>query len=124
VTQVDGGTILIVEDDRAVSRTLRVALMLQGFDVRVAYHGEEALADVEAVMPAAVLLDLEMPVMDGRAFYREFRQRGHDAPVIILSAWNAERARTELGAQGSMDKPFDPDAVGRLLTTVLQPDPD
>lgn len=112
-------TVLVVEDDRAVSRMLRVLLTMEGYDVRVAYHGEEALADVDAVSPALVVLDIQMPVMDGRAFYREFRRRGYDAPVIVLSAWNAASTARELGAQASLEKPCDPADLSQLITRLL-----
>lgn len=119
MTQRDAQTVLVVEDDKAVARMLRVLLTIEGYDVRLAEHGEQALTDVAAAPPAVVLLDIQMPVMDGRAFYHEFRRLGYDAPVIVLSAWNAEQARKELGAQGSLDKPCDPAVLKNLLKSVL-----
>jgi CheY-like chemotaxis protein len=75
----------------------------RAIEARGAYLGDAAV-DV-------VLLDLQMPVMDGRSFYRAFRERGHSAPVLILSAYDAAAARDELAAEAFLDKPFDPSQV-------------
>jgi len=87
---------------------LAVGLADQGFDITTAENGKEALAYVDGEDPDVIVLDLEMPVMDGREFYRELRSRGQDVPVLILSAYNARAAQMELGAEASLDKPFDP----------------
>jgi DNA-binding response OmpR family regulator len=111
--------VLVVDDDHAVARMLRAALTVEGFTVRVATSGEQALAEALAFLPDVVVLDLQMPVMDGRAFFHQFRQRGFQSPVIVISAWNAEKARKELGAQGSLEKPCDPSEVNRMIASVL-----
>jgi CheY-like chemotaxis protein len=67
-----------------------------------------------------VILDLQMPVMDGRTFYRTFKQQGYRAPVVILSAYNAEGARLELGADAALDKPFDPDTLSATVHELLR----
>ena len=71
------------------------------------------------VSPDLVILDLQMPVMDGRTFYREFRQKGFRSPVVILSAYNAEGARQELGAEAALNKPFDPDRIGEVVRSLV-----
>lgn len=110
--------ILIVDDDAALRRMLRLTLRDGGFDVRLAENGREALISVADEVPDAVVLDLEMPVMDGREFYSELRRRGIDVPVLIVSAHGARAAGRDLGTP-AMDKPFDPEelvtAVRRLL---------
>ncbi len=53
-----------------------------------------------------------MPVMDGRAFYRELRDIGDDTPVVLLSANGAREAQRELGAAGAIEKPFELVALG------------
>jgi CheY-like chemotaxis protein len=57
--------------------------------------------------------------MDGRSFFRELRSRGDQTPVVILSAYNADRACRELGAEAALDKPADPDAIGTLVRELL-----
>jgi CheY-like chemotaxis protein len=111
--------LLIVDDDAALLNLLS-ALFSPDFDVRTARDGREALAIVSRELPEAIVLDLEMPGMDGRSFYRELRARGLNTPVLLLSAYGARRARDELGAQGHVAKPFEPsallDEVSRLIS--------
>jgi CheY-like chemotaxis protein len=54
------------------------------------------------------VLDLQMPVMDGRSFYTALRQLPSDVPVLLLSAYGSRAAQRELGADDALDKPFDP----------------
>lgn len=107
--------VLIVDDDPAISKMMRLNLVSEGFGVRTAIHGADGLTSVAEHEPDVIVLDLQMPVMDGRTFFRELRARGCDIPVIVLSAYGADSARLELGAEASMGKPFDP---MDLVTTI------
>lgn len=111
--------VLIVDDDAALLRMLRLTLRDGGFEVRVAEDGRTALESVATRMPDAVVLDLEMPVMDGREFYQELRSRGIEIPVIIVSAHGAKTARRELGADAALDKPFNPDELVSAVRELL-----
>ena len=73
-------TILVVEDEPALRRMLAFTLRDVGFDVRTAWNGVDALEQVAGKTPDAIVLDLEMPVMDGRTFYRQLRGRGSIRP--------------------------------------------
>ncbi len=110
---------MVIDDDEALLRMLRMTLLTGGMHVTTAVNGAVALDDVETANPDVIVLDLQMPVMDGRSFYRELRRRGISVPVIILSAFGARAAQEELGAEAAIAKPFDPDnliaAVRRLL---------
>jgi DNA-binding response OmpR family regulator len=108
--------VLIVDDDASLRRMLRLTLLDGGFDVRLAENGRAALEAIAEQAPDAVVLDLEMPEMDGRTLIRELRERGIDVPVLIVSAYGARAAGRELGAP-AMDKPFNPDD---LLTAVRE----
>ncbi|HEX5480293.1 MAG TPA: response regulator [Dehalococcoidia bacterium] len=112
--------VLIVDDDASILRMLRLVFQGDGFEVITATNGREALDVVSRHDPAVIVLDLEMPVMDGRTCFRELRSRGDATPVLILSAYGAERAKAELHAEGCVAKPFEPDhliaEVERLLT--------
>jgi CheY-like chemotaxis protein len=112
-----GRGVLVIDDDPFVRRLVKVALQDSDLEVSTAANGVEALDWMERGEPDAIVLDLEMPVMDGRAFYHEMRQRGYDAPVLILSAYDAREGYRELRAGAFMAKPFDPDA---LLTAVVE----
>lgn len=112
-------SVLVVDDDAALVRLLTLTLRQDGFEVSTAFDGAEALTQVAVRKPDAIVLDLEMPVMDGRTFYRELRARGIETPVLILSAMGARTARRELNAEAYMEKPFDPyelvSTVGALI---------
>lgn len=117
------GTVLVVDDDRAISQLLAMTLEDAGYTVLRACHGEEALERLAESPADAIVLDLAMPVMDGETFYRHLRaherEEVRDIPVLIVSAVGASRARQELGAEGAMEKPVDPDdlvdELGHLL---------
>jgi len=113
-------TVLVVDDDSAIVRMLRLVLRGEGFDVLTASNGEEALDAVASCHPSVIVLDLAMPVMDGRTFFRELRERGDDTPVIILSAYGAQRAQRELSAEAGLDKPVEPDRLVAEVQRLLQ----
>lgn len=100
--------ILVVDDELAMRVLLTGILNDAGYEVSVAPDGEQALTVVEDLQPDAVVLDLEMPNMDGRSCFRALRERGVTAPVLIASGAGARAAARELGADASIDKPFDP----------------
>lgn len=117
--KIETGNVLVVDDDAALVRLLRLTLRQGGFDVATAANGSEGLERLSAQKPDVIVLDLEMPVMDGRAFFRELRSRGVETPVLILSARGARQARRELGANAALEKPFDTedlvDSVRQLI---------
>lgn len=112
-----GSTVLVVDDDAALTRLLRLVLRDGGFEVRTAMNGREALEEVTADEPDVIILDLQMPVMDGHTFIRELHARGLHPRVLVLSATGARRAQRELHADAAMDKPFEPED---LVETVAQ----
>jgi DNA-binding response OmpR family regulator len=115
--------VLVLDDDPSLIRTIRLALILEGFEIETASDGLEGLDLAEKFSFDLILLDLQMPKMDGRAFYRELRKRGHATPVIVLSAYGAENARNELEANGAIAKPFDPDVLVEVIRRTLATSP-
>jgi len=111
--------ILVLDDDPSLLRAIRLTLVLEGFEVETAADGVLGLEQLAKNDFSLIVLDLQMPRMDGRTFFQELRGLGHEMPVLILSAFGAEVARQELGADGAIAKPFDPDdlvsAIRRLL---------
>ena len=87
------GDVLVVDDDADTRRGLRLALERDNWTVTEAANGQEALDRVDACLPRVVLLDLEMPVMDGFAFLHEFRERPgcRDIPVVVITARDLTR---------------------------------
>jgi CheY-like chemotaxis protein len=114
--------VLVVEDEPALRRMLTFTLRDAGFDVRTAANGRAGLEDVSLKEPDVVVLDLEMPVMDGRTFFRVFREQGHHAPVLILSAYGARRAARELHAEAAVQKPFRADDLIEKLERLVAGD--
>jgi CheY-like chemotaxis protein len=107
--------VLVVDDDEALLRMLRLTLSTAGCVVTTASDGIDGLDKLQAAQFDVIVLDLQMPRMDGRSFYRELRDRGHDPEVVLLSAYGAREAGRELGAAAAIAKPFDPDV---LIETV------
>jgi CheY-like chemotaxis protein len=108
--------VLIVDDDEATRRLMRLSLSFGGFEIRTAPNGADALVDVKEHTPDAILVDYQMPVMDGGTFVREARARGFEAPIIMVSAWPQARSVTE--ADRYISKPFDPEELLRVVTEV------
>jgi|SRR5919199_819468 two-component system catabolic regulation response regulator CreB len=116
------GQVFVVDDDPGLLRVARVLLEQDGFQVQPFASAGDALAnlsDPSVPNPAAILLDLNMPDMDGREFYRRAREAGYTDPVLILSAYGAHAAREELGAEAAVPKPFDPAELSSALRTIL-----
>jgi DNA-binding response OmpR family regulator len=118
-----GPVVLLVDDDAAVRRSVAEGLELEGFEVVPASGGRAALAAVEAVTPAAVVLDLTMPDLDGLEVLRRLRDAGRDVPVCILSARDEvdDRVRgLEVGADDYVVKPFALEEVAARLHALLR----
>jgi two-component system, chemotaxis family, chemotaxis protein CheY len=114
-----GSRVLLIEDEDTIGLIVSDALALEGYDVRRARNGREALDILRGWLPRLILLDLMMPVMDGWAFRAAQRQLAGEAaqvPVIVLSGAREARARAaELGAVEALSKPFD---LGQVLAAV------
>lgn len=82
-----GKTILIVEDDLAIQRTLNDKLTKEGFNILLAKNGQEGLDISKASHPDLILLDIIMPVMDGMTMLKNLREDswGKNADVILLT---------------------------------------
>jgi len=120
--------ILVVDDSRVVRKAARRILERHGFAVREAENGAVALAACAERLPRLVLLDWNMPVMDGMEFLRAARAAfGPDRPLIMLCTTESEFERIvmalEAGAQEYIMKPFD-DAIlsGKLVQLGLVPE--
>jgi DNA-binding response OmpR family regulator len=101
--------VLVVEDDPDLSALMEMILVDAGFTVRCAGDGRQALARCAEKLPALVLLDMRMPVMNGWEFAREFRARHvRAAPIVVVTAAENARLRAEeIGADGWLEKPFE-----------------
>ena len=112
-------SVLIVDDDRNLALFLSTVLTLDGHEVVTATDGQAALDLLVERAVDVIVLDLRMPRMDGRTFFRELRSRGDKTPVLIASAFGAHDAQRELGAEGAVEKPFTPESLARSIRDVL-----
>jgi two-component system alkaline phosphatase synthesis response regulator PhoP len=116
------GTILVVDDEPQITRIARDYLARDGFRVTVAGNGPEALALARRDQPDLVVLDLNLPGMDGLEVCRSLR-RVSDVPVIMLTARAEETDRLiglELGADDYIVKPFSPRELVARVRAVLR----
>jgi DNA-binding response OmpR family regulator len=110
--------VLLVDDDPEICQFLAMLLELEGFTPVSATRAEDALAAVAADPPAAVLLDVAMPDVDGLELCRRLRAEGFAAPILVLSARPGQELpnrATDAGADEFIRKPFEnADLVARL----------
>jgi CheY-like chemotaxis protein len=117
--------LILVVDDTRDSRELFVEyLRMAGFQTEQAASGTEALDKAAALRPSAIVMDLEMPEMDGWEATRRLKvdERTRAIPVVALSAHVMEGARTkatEAGCAGFLCKPCYPSQVSEELNRVL-----
>jgi CheY-like chemotaxis protein len=102
--------ILVVDDDPGVRRVVSDALRADGYQVDAVGNGQQALAAFGRHRPDALVLDLQMPVMDGPTLVRTLRERTKwgATPLVVMSATvGAGEAGHQLGARTCLTKPFD-----------------
>ncbi|MCH8151767.1 MAG: response regulator [Planctomycetes bacterium] len=119
--------VLIVDDSRLLRSAIKKVVKLAGISedhIFEAGNGQEALLVLETVWIDLVLLDLNMPVMDGEQFARELRKKPelNDVAIVVVSTEsNKERLDRmfELGAVETLHKPFEPEDLCHLIEKVL-----
>lgn len=113
--------ILIVDDDPAIRATISEVLGEEGYTVTTATNGAEGLDALAGVLPALVLLDMRMPVLDGWGFARALKERGLSLPIVVMTAaQDARRWSQEIGTASVLAKPFDLDELLQVVERALQ----
>lgn len=111
------GNILVVDDEPQITRVLKTTLSSQGYGVRSASDGEEALDEMKGWSPDLIITDLRMPRMDGLELCRHVRRHSR-IPIIVLSVKGEETIKVgalDAGADDYITKPF---SVNELLARV------
>ena len=114
--------VLVVDDDPDIVAMVSEALAMEDIPHRTAADGREALAAVEAERPAVILLDMNMPVMDGVGFCRALDASlgRDDSAIIVMTASNqAPRYREACAADDVLGKPFSLDALYAVVERHL-----
>jgi two-component system response regulator MprA len=102
--------VAIVDDDSAIRSALGRALRMENYDVELFEDGATALKSIQLRAPDAVVLDLQLPDIDGLEVCRRIRRSGDTTPILMLTARNAVNDRVEgldVGADDYLVKPFD-----------------
>ena len=116
---MNAASILVVDDDASVRGLLAEVLTEAGHQVIVAADGAKALELVKQCHPTVAFVDLQMPLVDGRAFVAALREHGIELPIIVISgddegdAWSAE-----IDSAGYIPKPFRIDDIVTALDQV------
>ena len=118
-------TILIVDDFDDTRLLLRTWLQKKGFRVAEAEDGHRAVAAVESVRPDLIIMDVEMPELDGLEATRRIRElKGFEAvPIVAVSAYGADLYRDHAIAAGCneyVSTPFEPDELERLIRALIK----
>ena len=119
------GTILVVDDFDDTRLLLRTWLQKKGFRVVEAENGNRAIAEAESSHPDLIIMDVEMPELDGLAATRKIRElKGLAAvPILAVSAYGADQYRDHALAAGCneyLSTPFEPDELERLIQALLK----
>ena len=119
--QANGRSVLVVEDDREINELIGAYTQIAGFEYRSALDGTTALREAHERVPAAVVLDLMLPDIDGFEVCQRLKSEPDTKPipVIILTALGGDANKQRGHACGAVEyllKPFDPDVLLKALS--------
>jgi DNA-binding response OmpR family regulator len=119
---MSGRSILVVEDEEAIAEAVRARLASEGYRVRLAFDGPQALRAAAEEAPDLVVLDLMLPGMDGLEVCRQI-QRGEWVPVLMLTARTEEADKVAgfaVGADDYLTKPFSLRELAARVRAILR----
>ncbi|MEM1186129.1 MAG: PAS domain S-box protein [Planctomycetota bacterium] len=124
-TRLDGLRIMLVEDSPHVREVVHYFIRDRGATVRMCHDGSEAVQSIRdgGERPDIVLMDMQMPVMDGYEATRTLRSAGIDLPIVALTAHGMQHERERCLAAGCdeyLSKPVDPDALADLCARLTR----
>jgi DNA-binding response OmpR family regulator len=118
-----GTRILVVEDDRSIARLVQLELEHRNFAVRCAYDGPSGLEAISEFKPAAIVLDIMLPGLDGVGILKKLRAAGSKVPVIMLTARDDPLYKVhslDRGADDYLTKPFNVEELMARLRALLR----
>jgi chemosensory pili system protein ChpA (sensor histidine kinase/response regulator) len=123
-SEVIGATIMVVDDSLTVRRVTQRLLERQGFNVLLAKDGVDALRQMQDALPDVLLVDIEMPRMDGYDLTRAVRSNAEtrSIPILMITSRTAGKHRSlafELGVNEYLGKPYQEDELLRLIRRHL-----
>lgn len=118
VSQTPTSYVAVIDDDGSIRNSLGRALRMENYEVDLFEDGLSALKAIQMRAPDAIVLDLQLPDVDGLEICRRIRQAGDTTPILMLTARDAVNDRVEgldAGADDYLVKPFDlPELLARL----------
>jgi DNA-binding response OmpR family regulator len=117
------GLVVVIEDESAIAEIIRINLAAAGYGVHVEHTGDGGLAAVRSLRPAAVVLDIGLPGLDGVEVCRRLRAEDDWTPILFVTARDDEVDRVvglELGADDYISKPFSPRELVARIASVLR----
>jgi DNA-binding response OmpR family regulator len=115
--------VLVVEDDEEIAQVLQRSLRMEGYEVKLAGDGVQALEESHAFLPDILVLDLGLPRLDGIDVARRLREGGDDVPILMLTARDALDSRVaglDVGADDYLVKPFERQELLARLRALLR----
>jgi two-component system OmpR family response regulator len=115
--------ILVVEDEANIADLVAMALRYQGFEVETVSDGQGAIGAVDTFRPQLIILDVMLPDMDGFEVTKRLRGRGHEAPIIFLTARDASADKLRgltMGGDDYMTKPFSLEELVARIRNILR----
>jgi CheY-like chemotaxis protein len=118
--------ILVVDDSADNVAVISLDLQQQGYRVVTASNGEDAVAVATQTMPNLILMDINLPTLDGLGATRRIRETDdlRDVPIVAITAFGTEgfqRAAYDAGVSGYLTKPIDFDRMHQLVARLLSP---
>ena len=118
--------ILVVDDSADNVAMISLFLQQQGYRVVTAANGEDAITVATQMMPNLILMDINLPSLDGLGATRRIRENEalRDIPVIAITAFGTEgfqRAAYDVGVSGYLTKPIDLDRMHQLIARLISP---
>src|ERR687889_750997 len=117
-------TVLVVDDFADTRLLLRTWLERRGFRVVEAENGIQAINQAETEAPDLIIMDMQMPELDGLSATRRIRMSLDSVPILAVSAYGADQFREQALAAGCneyVSTPFEPAALERLIRSLVQP---